>query len=114
MKIKSQFPYVWPHLGFALVAGENDIEESDIPLAAHAKLAHLSKPGMNELGVRLPAPISGYEPSKALVDAANKHFPRNAAAKPRAATLGTLSQSTVAAPAPESPKGDDQRGQKRG
>ena len=36
MKIASKYPFVWPHLGFALKAGENEVDETKIPLAAHA------------------------------------------------------------------------------
>src|SRR6478752_6231292 len=68
MKIVSAFPYVWPHLGFALAVGENEIDENKIPLSAHAKLLHLSKPGIDATGTPIPAPISGYKPSTALAD----------------------------------------------
>lgn len=121
MKIVSRYPYLWPHLGFSLKVGENDIDESKIPLAAHQKLLHLSKPGApivtqekdseGNLFARetpTPAPISGYVPGKALSDAADKHA-RRPAVKPPVATLETLAQT----PAPESPKADEQRGQKR-
>jgi len=111
MKIVSRFPYVWPHLGFGLVEGVNDVEESRIPLAAHAKLLHLSKPGRDESGTELPAPISGYEPSKQLSDAAEKHFSRQSRVKPPVATLETL--SSTPAPNAEAPKAEavDRSGQ---
>ncbi len=110
MKIVSKHPYLWPHLGFALVAGENEIDESDIPLAAHGKLEHLSKSGAsvtvdpdgNPVAVRVPAPISGYAPSAAFVAAAEKHNPKRAVARlPKVATLKTVAAAQPAhAPAP--------------
>ena len=118
MKIVSKHPYVWPHLGgFALKVGENVIDESDIPLAAHAKLEHLSQPG-TELrvekdpdgkefarSVKVPGPISGYTPSAEFVAAAEKHNPKRAVARlPKVATLKTV-KADPAATAPE-PKGD--------
>ena len=123
MKIVSRFPYLWPHLGFSLVEGVNEIEDNKIPLAAHAKLLHLSKPGVpvptrNEEGkivlVPTPAPISGYEPSKALADATDRNFPRQSKVKPPVATLETL-QSQPAQPAPEPTKDSEQakRGEQR-
>jgi len=109
MKIVSKYPFVWPHLGFSLKVGENVIDETDIPLAAHAKLEHLSKRGTEvrqdpegkAVTVDVPGPISGYEPSQAFLAAAEKHNPKKAAARlPKVATLKTVSQDPVtAAPA---------------
>ncbi|HYQ47162.1 MAG TPA: hypothetical protein VER11_34565 [Polyangiaceae bacterium] len=115
MKIVSAFPYVWPHLGFALAVGENEIDENKIPLSAHAKLLHLSKPGIDATGTPIPAPISGYKPSTALADAADKHFPRKSSVKPPAATLESLTQSQPAQSAPEPAKDPEQakRGEQR-
>lgn len=109
MKIVSKHPYIWPHLGFALVAGENNIDESDIPLAAHGKLEHLSKRGTTvgvdsegkAVTLDVPGPISGYEPSAAFVAAAEKHNPKRAAARmPKVATLKTLAAAPSPSPSP--------------
>lgn len=110
MKIVSKHPYVWPHLNFELKAGENVIDEADIPLAAHSKLEHLSKEGSEvrqdsegkPYTAKVPGAISGYTPSPEFVAAAEKHNPKRAVARlPKVATLRT----TKADPAPE-PKGD--------
>lgn len=110
MKIISKHAYVWPHVGFSLKAGENVVDEADIPLAIHGKLEHLSKLG-TELRteqdpegkpftreVKVPGPISGYDPSPEFIAAAEKHNPKRAIARmPKVATLRTAK----AAPAPQ-------------
>lgn len=107
MKIVSKHPYVWPHLGFALVAGDNEIDEADIPLAAHGKLEHLSKSGTSvtvdpegkPVTIKVPGPISGYAPSAAFVAAAEKHNPKKAVARlPKVATLRTVNTTDPVAP----------------
>lgn len=114
MRIVSRFPYLWPHLGFALAVGDNEIDESKIPLAAHAKLAHLSKPGRNAVGEETPAPISGYEPSKRLTDAAEKHA-RRPTVKPAVQTLESLEQTPAAGkPAKVEPEQGESEQAKRG
>lgn len=94
MKIVSRFPYLWPHLNFGLAEGVNEVDEAKIPLAAHAKLVHLSKPGRNAVGEEVPAPISGYEPSNKLVAAADRHARRPAVKQP-VATLENLAQASA-------------------
>lgn len=130
MKIVSRFPFVWPHLGFALVAGENEVEEGKIPFAAHAKLVQLSKPGPltvttdkdgKKVSAPSPAPISGYAPSKALTEA-SEAYSRKSAVKPPVATLQSTGQAPVTtAPAPDAtePEADhserrERSGQRRG
>lgn len=125
MIIKSKHPYVWPHLGFALAAGDNEIDESDIPLAAHGKLEHLSKGGTlttseevvdddgnkssRAVTRKVPGPISGYAPSAAFVNAAEKHNPKRAAARlPKVATLKTL--AAAERPVELEPEEDDDEG----
>lgn len=101
MKIVSKYPQLWPHLGFALAAGDNEIDEKTIPLAAHAKLAAYQASGV----------ISGYTPSGALVSAAEAHA-RKARVKPPVATLETVA-SSAPAPAPEKkPEEHDQHKRK--
>ncbi len=114
MNIVSKYPYVWPSSGgFSLVAGENKIDESDIPLAAHGKLEHLSKETTKvvtdddgkQTTVKVPGIISGYLPSAAFVSAAEQHNHKRAAARmPKVATMKTIAARDGVAPASEADK----------
>jgi hypothetical protein len=109
MKIVSQFPFLWPQFNWGLAAGENNVDESDIPLAVHAKLEFLSRPGPKAatrdaddkvVMVDGPSAITGYAPSAEFVAAAEKHNPKKAAARmPRVATLRTAKAASPEAPA---------------
>jgi hypothetical protein len=79
MIIRSQVPQLWPHLGFSLDAGINEIDESQIPLAAHGKLMHYQKSRV----------ITGYTPSAEFIAEAEKHQRMMKPPKP-AATLRAM------------------------
>ncbi|MEI9951632.1 MAG: hypothetical protein WDO74_22295 [Pseudomonadota bacterium] len=79
MIIRSTVPLLWYHLGFALEVGNNEIEESKIPLAAHGKLAHYAKSRV----------ITGYNPSPEFLARAEEHARKPSQAQ-RPTTLETM------------------------